>query len=121
MILAVYISSSSVSYDCKKDGISEQEIRNLEGVLGLVHDISLKYEIVVGPGKSRKYADELHEQGFASGAAAEQADESIDWKKNKADIKSKQKPGKVKEFLKIFGDILVPLIPGTIAAGLTLL
>ena len=41
-----------------------------------------------------------------------------DWKENKAAIKAGQKQSKLKEMLKTFGDIFVPLIPGVIAAGL---
>ena len=37
--------------------VDEAGLRSLEDVMGLVHDREGFYEIVVGPGKSRKYAD----------------------------------------------------------------
>lgn len=97
--------------------IHEGEIASLDGVLGLVHDVPCKFEIVVGPGKSRKYADICHDMGLPSASSSEDETET-DWKKNKAEVKGRQKDSKLKRFLKTFGDIFVPLIPGTIAAGL---
>lgn len=99
----------------KEDGISEEKLKNTEMVLGLVHDRPCSYEIVVGPGNSRQLADLCHEMGLpvTAGAAA-----TGDWKANKEAIKAGQKNNKVKDFLKMLGDIFIPLIPGIIAAGL---
>ena len=98
--------------------VNEAGLRSMVDVLGLVHDRTCSYEVVVGPGKSRKYADICHDMGLAS--AAENAVESAgdDWKQNKARIKAGQKESRIRKIFKIIGDIFVPLIPGVIAAGL---
>lgn len=96
-----------------KDGgvVNEEALKNLEGVLGIVHDRDEALEVVVGPGKSRKCADYCKSIGIPSAA-------DNDWQANKAAIKASQKDNKIKSMLKTFGDIFVPLIPGVIAAGL---
>lgn len=114
--------------------VDEAKLKEMVDVLGLVHDRNCSYEIVVGPGKSRKYADICHEMGLAAVAenaagnvaenAAGNAAENVagnagnDWKQNKEKIKAGQKKNKLKEWLKVIGDIFIPLIPGVIAAGL---
>ncbi len=95
--------------------VKETELKEMTDVLGLVHDRKCSYEIVVGPGKSRKFADLCHDMGLP---AAADTNAGEDWKQNKEKIKSGQKQGKVKSLLKVIGDIFVPLMPGIIAAGL---
>ena len=97
--------------------VDEKNIQNMGDVLGLVHDRDCSYEIVVGPGKSRKYADQFHEMGLKA-SADEAGKATADWQKNKADLRSKQKGSRLKSGLKLLGDIFVPLIPGIITAGL---
>ena len=93
----------------------EDKIKEADDVIGLVHDRAGSFEIVVGPGKSRKYADQFREFGFSSNPGN---DEVPDWKSNKEKLKSLQKGGRIKNGLKLLGDIFVPLIPGVITAGL---
>ena len=93
--------------------VQEQELQSTEKVLGLVHDRANAYEIVVGPGNSRKFADICHEKGLTESAPMDG-----DWKKNKEAHKAGQKGNRVKDALKVLGDIFVPLIPGIIVAGL---
>ncbi|MCQ2604555.1 MAG: HPr family phosphocarrier protein [Spirochaetia bacterium] len=81
--------------------VNESKIKVTDTVLGLVHDRKCNYEIIVGPGKSREYADELKK--FCSGK------DSSAVRKKKITVSS---------FCKTIGDIFIPLIPGTIAAGL---
>ena len=50
--------------------------------------------------------------------AADAVSTNNDWKTNKSNVKAGQKPNKVRDLLKVFGEIFVPLIPGVIAAGL---
>lgn len=95
--------------------VNEEKLRSAEDVMGLVHDRELSYEIVVGPGKSRKYADQCHAMGLGSGSGES---EGSDWKKNKEERRSRQKNSRVRTALKTLGDIFVPLIPGVITAGL---
>lgn len=95
--------------------VNVDSLKNADSVLGLVHDREKSYEVVVGPGNSRKFADICHDMGMPAAAAIAQSD---DWKANKDAIKAKQKGSKIKNFLKIIGDVFVPLIPGIIVAGL---
>ena len=99
----------------KEAPVNEEGLKEMTDVLGLVHDREGSYEVVVGPGKSRKYADICHDMGLPA-AAEETVDD--DWKQNKEKLRSGQKVNKAKAALKIIGDIFVPLIPGVIAAGL---
>ena len=102
--------------------VSEQQLNGMEDVMGIVHDRALSYEIVVGPGKSRKYADECHELGLeasnTANAHAAIVHTGDDWQKNKEELQGRKKGGRIKAALKVFGDIFVPLIPGIITAGL---
>ena len=102
--------------------VSEQQLNGMEDVMGIVHDRALSYEIVVGPGKSRKYADECHELGLetsnTANARAAIVHTDDDWQKNKEELQGRKKGGRIKAALKVFGDIFVPLIPGIITAGL---
>ncbi|MCQ2313488.1 MAG: HPr family phosphocarrier protein [Paludibacteraceae bacterium] len=97
--------------------VDEAGLASTEGVLGVVHDTACRYEVVVGPGKSRKYADLCHEMGIAS-AGEREIMAGNDWKANKESVKNGQKKSKIRDLLKVFGEIFVPLIPGTIVAGL---
>lgn len=97
----------------KEEPVDDAALKQTDKVLGLVHDRELSYEIVVGPGNSRQFAELCHEMIPAGSAVPVN-----DWKANKAAFKAGQKNSKLKEFLKIIGDIFVPLIPGIIAAGL---
>lgn len=96
--------------------IDETGLKNLDGVLGLVHSRPNYYEVVVGPGKCRKCADICQAMGLAAAASAD--NEQEEWKANKAAVKSKQKQNALLGMLKTFGEIFVPLIPGVILAGL---
>ena len=110
----------------------EDEIRSQEDVMGIVHDRENYIEIVVGPGKSRKYADLCREMGLPSGSVevsgssgtsgsnktGDDTPESGDWRTYKEKMRSRQKAGRIKAGLKLIGDIFVPLIPGIITAGL---
>ena len=106
-----------------EEPVDEAALRALKDVMGIVHDRDRYYEIVVGPGKSRKYADQCHELGIpvaaddAGGGAGAGAGAG---KKagGSEPIKKTQKDGRVKKALKTLGDIFVPLIPGIITAGL---
>lgn len=95
--------------------IQDEALKNIEGVLGLVHDRAGFAEVVVGPGKSRKCADICAEMGIL---AAEDVNTENNWRENKAALRAGQKDSRIKNMLKTFGEIFVPLIPGVIAAGL---
>lgn len=40
-----------------ENSIDDNKIKDIDGVLGLVHDKDKYYEVVVGPGKSKQCAD----------------------------------------------------------------
>lgn len=102
-----------------EDLVDENKLNSLEKVLGTIHDVKNKYEVVVGPGNSRKYADELHQMGIPAAEIHANKDASrFDYQDNKKAIKASLKQTKIRKFLKIFGEIFVPLIPGSISAGL---
>ncbi|MBR2762003.1 MAG: PTS transporter subunit EIIB, partial [Solobacterium sp.] len=99
--------------------INDEELKGIEGVLGIVHDRVDYVEVVVGPGKCRKCADICAEMGIPASAAMEKEDVSYgDWQANKKEVQAKRKDNPVRNALKIFGEIFIPLIPGVIAAGL---
>lgn len=99
--------------------VRDDALKQIEGVLGVVHDRPNYVEVVVGPGKSRKCADICAEMGIPAAAdSKEEISTGSDWKANKAAVKAGQKDNKIKSMLKTFGEIFVPLIPGVIAAGL---
>ena len=79
--------------------INEEKIKNIDTILGVVHDRENNIEIVVGPGKSVKYAKACQEYI------------------QKSNLKDKKKYS-ISTTLKIVGDIFVPLIPGIIVAGI---
>ncbi len=81
--------------------VDENGIKETDTVLGLVHDRACSYEIVVGPGRSREYAQELGRLCAAKSSVTEQ-----------------KKKYTAAAFCKIIGDIFIPLIPGTITAGI---
>lgn len=100
-----------------EEPVNDAGIRALRDVLAVVHDRPCSYEIVVGPGKCRKYADACCALGFGRSDGSVK-DPPPDPKANREASKAKQKNNVVKTALKTLGDIFVPLIPGVIAAGL---
>ena len=90
--------------------VDTEEIKNTEGVLGLVIDHH-SYQIVLGPGKAKKITDiciqELH-----------LPKENTDWQENKSAMKESQKNNRLKDGMKLIAEIFIPLIPAVIAAGL---
>lgn len=94
-----------------------EKIKLIEGVLSVVADRKNYPEIVLGPGRCRKCADICREQGLYS-LNDKNMNADGDWKNNKNKIKSSEKNNSVKNILKTFGDVFVPLIPGVIVAGI---
>ena len=90
--------------------IKEEALKSVEGVLGVVHDRSNYVEVVVGPGNSSKCGEICRELGIPA--------EEQGWQEKKEAAQAAQKDSSVRNALKVFGEIFVPLIPGIIAAGL---
>ena len=96
-------------------GVNEEKLRLLSDVMGVVHDRPNCYEIVVGPGKSKKYADCCHDMGLPESAYDPGALPKAAGKERR---ETQEKRGRLKSALKMIGDIFVPLIPGIITSGL---
>jgi PTS system sucrose-specific IIC component len=95
--------------------IKTNEIKKIEGVLGVVESDTL--QVVFGPGKVNKVGDEFAElTGIALGTSEEVNVEDLA-KENKAANKAKQ-THLVQVFLRKIANVFVPLLPGIIAAGL---
>ena len=90
--------------------IDEEGLKAIEGVLGVIHDRPNYTEVVVGPGMSSKCGDVCRSMGIPSAVN--------EWKENKAQFQAERKESRLRDTLKIFGEIFVPLIPGVIASGL---
>lgn len=133
-IISVTNCMTRLRIEVKDDGaIDEDSLRKVKGVLGIVHDRQNYIEVVVGPGKSSKCCEVCRNMGLAAagpGGKQNGGDSSSEifktgstsadsnWKQNKADIKAQQKDNPLRNALKVFGEIFVPLIPGVIASGL---
>jgi len=101
--------------------IDDAALKNIEGVMGIVHDKAGYVEVVVGPGLCRKCADICAAMGIPASAdqtGAAGTSTKHDWQTNKATVKAGQKQSRFKNLLKDFGEIFVPLIPGVIASGI---
>lgn len=113
--------------------VDEAAIKQNPAVLGLVHDQHAYYEIVVGPGKAKTFANKVQDmlKNPAAGAAASasatasatvasaQAAEAA--KVAEANAPTDEKPSlsaRIKHFCKILGGIFVPMIPGFIVSGI---
>ncbi len=93
--------------------VDEEGLRGVPGVMGVVHDRPAYYEVVVGPGTSKRCADLCHEMGLAATATTDG-----DWKANKAARAQARGGSRLRASLKVLADVFVPLIPGVIVAGL---
>lgn len=93
-------------------------LKKLEGVLGVVEDETI--QVVIGPGKVKKVADEFGKLVGIQGTQIEEGNIKEDLaKETKAKYKKKQNK-KIHQVLKVVGNIFVPLIPGFVSAGLIL-
>ncbi len=94
--------------------VAEDQLRTAEDVMGLVHDREGYYEIVVGPGKARKYADQCRAAGLSAGSGEGKPEQ----RPSPGKQRNRPEGSRLKSGLKTLGEIFVPLIPGIIAAGL---
>ena len=94
--------------------VDEEGLKSAQGVMGVVHDRTAYYEIVVGPGTAKKCADLCHEMGLPASETS-----GSEWRTNNADDHAQGRRGnRFRGGLKVLADIFVPLIPGVIVAGL---
>ena len=119
--------------------VDEAAIKQNPAVLGVVHDQHAYYEIVVGPGKAKTFANKVQDMlknpaagavasasvtasaTAASAQAAEAAKVAGTEKVVEAADPTDEKPSlsaRIKHFCKILGGIFVPMIPGFIVSGI---
>ncbi|MBQ2681729.1 MAG: PTS glucose transporter subunit IIA [Eggerthellaceae bacterium] len=119
--------------------VDEAGIKQNPAVLGVVHDQHAYYEIVVGPGKAKTFANKVQDMlknpaagavasafvtasaTAASAQAAEAAKVAGTEKVVEAADPTDEKPSlsaRIKHFCKILGGIFVPMIPGFIVSGI---
>ena len=111
--------------------VDETAIKQNTAVLGVVHDQHAYYEIVVGPGKAKTYANKVRDMLKNSASANAAAPTPTTASANDATVATAkavdptsladQKPSlsaRIKHFCKILGGIFVPMIPGFIVSGI---
>lgn len=94
------------------DAVCKSALESTEKVLGVVCEGPERWEVVVGPGNSTRFADIYCEMKAPEGIM-----ETED-KENSAVSGNGHTGKKPKDVLKLLSDIFIPLIPGIIAAGL---
>ncbi len=97
-----------------ESSVREEALKELDGVLGVVHNQKNYFEIVVGPGRAKKCTDLFRKKGIPGLAAEGRVDERSDGET--AASGSLKKTGRI--LLKRFSQIFAPLIPGITAAGI---
>ena len=111
--------------------VDETALKQSPAVLGVVHDQHAYYEIVVGPGKAKTYANRVRDMLKSSASANAAASTTTTVSATDATVatakaadptsSTDQKPSisaRVKHFCKILGGIFVPMIPGFIVSGI---
>ena len=90
------------------DKVDFKNLDEIPGVIKVIKDDTI--QVVVGPGKSKKIADEMKK------LCGEISASNDEWKKTKESVKSKQ--SKFSSVLRRLANIFIPLIPAIIGAGL---
>lgn len=90
------------------DKVDFKNLDEIPGVIKVIKDDTI--QVVVGPGKSKKIADEMKK------LCGEISTNDDEWKKTKESVKSKQ--SKFSSVLRRLANIFIPLIPAIIGAGL---
>src|SRR5699024_1861506 len=101
--------------------INEDQLKQIEGVMGVVWDTTL--QIVIGPGRVVKVAKQISEwTGLRMGG-----EDLVDKDRvvptdqttlQRGENKPKDQSPVVKKFLRRIGNIFIPLIPGLVASGI---
>lgn len=98
-----------------KNKVDFEGLKQVDQVLGVVDADTV--QIVVGPGKAKKVADQLIESYHFTKAPTVDVQEN-DWQVNKAQVKNNQGKSRLKQGLELIANIFIPLIPAIIAAGI---
>lgn len=99
--------------------IEEAKLKKIEGVLGVVDDET--YQVILGPGIVTKVAEQfgkLLEGNSVEGGSSSSAEQlQAKGAQMKAQLKKKNNTP-FKNFLRLIGNIFIPLIPAFVGAGL---
>ncbi|WP_343753921.1 PTS transporter subunit EIIC, partial [Lentibacillus halophilus] len=102
-----------------RNDVDLEPIKQLDGVLSVIDNETI--QIVLGPGKVTKIANEIHENTTIDvGVDDSEDDEEFDIAE---DTKAAYKAKQTSRFQKLFrhiGNIFVPIVPGLVASGLLL-
>lgn len=94
--------------------VQKTELGKMKAVLGIVEDETL--QIVVGPGKAPKLMA-IYNELYGNETSSESSRDNK-WQENKQALKGKQKQSRLKDGLRVIGEIFIPLLPAIIAAGI---
>lgn len=97
--------------------VSKEKLEAIDGVLGVVNDEENYVQVVLGPGRVRDVMNVYTEEGIKEYIVDNGATVTEDWKKNKSQIKAKQKDNGFKNSIRVIADIFTPMIPAFIASG----
>ncbi len=95
--------------------VNDQALKDLDGVLGLVHKEANYVQVILGPGKVRDIMAICTEEFGISEVKESKIGE---WEKNKAEVKSQQKKSGFKDKIHVIADIFTPMIPAFVASGI---
>ncbi|NLC34772.1 MAG: PTS transporter subunit EIIC [Erysipelothrix sp.] len=97
-----------------RDQVDFDELKGIDGVLGVVSDDGNYIQVVLGPGRVRDVMDVYKAEGIKE---IGNEDDREDWEINKDRIKGNQKQSKFKDGIRVISDIFTPMIPAFIASG----
>ncbi|SFP31180.1 glucose PTS transporter subunit IIA [Salibacterium halotolerans] len=102
-----------------RSNVDLEALKQLEGILSVIDQGTI--QIVLGPGKVTKVANEIHENTTISVDVEEEEDNSeFDMASDtKASYKAKQ-TSMFQQLFRHIGNIFVPIVPGLVASGLML-
>ncbi|MFD1361874.1 glucose PTS transporter subunit IIA [Lentibacillus salinarum] len=99
-----------------RNNVDLEAIKQLDGVLSVIDQGTI--QIVLGPGKVTKVANEIHESTTIN-VDVEDDDEFDVAADTKASYKAKQ-TSSIQQLFRHIGNIFVPIVPGLVASGLML-
>ncbi len=99
-----------------RDLVLVEELKEIDGVLGVVSDEGNYVQVVLGPGRVRDVMNIYVEDGIKE---KKDDDNREDWERNKAKIKEGQSSNKFKDGIRVISDIFTPMIPAFIASGVS--
>ena len=99
-----------------ESGVQDEALKEIDGVLGVVHNQKNYFEIVVGPGRAKKCTDIFRTKGIPGSGPENGGSGDSSSKASAFGSSSLKETGR--SLLKSFSRIFAPLIPGITAAGI---